>query len=196
MRPLPILILVLALSCTFLPAQDPEPTTEDKKELAPKGIEGKPARPLGVSDWIQLPEGKERLEITDFKDKVLVLFLFQSTCEACKKREFPVLQKLVKEFDGNDGVAFLAIQTPFQDYATNSQLQLKPTAEEFNLDIPFGHLAKTREAYSINAAYETGGTPWWVIIDRKGMVEFNGFTIHPDVAIENIKKLIAGEELE
>lgn len=159
------------------------------------GIEGQEAPPLGVSDWIQLPEGKDRLGIPDFEGKVLVMLLFQSTCEASMKREFPVLQKLVKEFEGNEDVAFLAIQTPFENFASNNELQLKPTAEEFDLSIPFGHLAKTPNLYSINVAYKTGGTPWWVIIDKEGIVEFNGFTINPEIAIENIGKMARGEEL-
>jgi hypothetical protein len=69
-------------------------------------------------------------------------------------------------------------------------------AEEFDLDIPFGHLAKTKDAYSINVAYETGGTPWWVVINKKGVVEFNGFTMNAEIGAENIRKLIAGEKVE
>ena len=103
---------------------------------------------------------------------------------------------MVKEFDGNDDVVFLAIQTPFQDYTSNSELMLKPVAEEFDLDIPFGHLAKTKDAYSINVAYETGGTPWWVVINKEGVVEFNGFTMNAEIGAENIRKLIAGEKVE
>jgi len=90
---------------------------------------------------------------------------------------------------------FLAIQTPFQNLTSNTELRLKPTAEKFDLDIPFGHLAKTKDFYSINDAYETGGTPWWVVINREGIVEFNGFTLDPQIAAENIRKLIAGEAL-
>ena len=142
-------LLVFVFTLSPLHSQEPQ-----------KGIEGEKAPPLGVTDWIQLPEGKDRLGIPDFKDKVLVMLLFQSTCEACQKREFPVLQQLVKEFEGNDDVAFLAIQTPFENFASNSELMLKPTAEKFELKIPFGHLAKTRDLYSINVAYKTAGTPW------------------------------------
>jgi thiol-disulfide isomerase/thioredoxin len=179
--------LLLAIASLTLPLSAQEPKS---------GIEGKEAPPLGVTTWIQLPEGKDRLGIPDFKDKVLVILCFQSTCVACEKREFPVLQQLIKEFEGNEGVAFLAIQTPFEDFASNSELQLKPIAQKHNLDIPIGHLAKTKDTYSINVAYETGGTPWWIVIDREGKVVFNDFTMAPDVAAANITKLIAGSPVE
>jgi len=90
----------------------------------------------------------------------------------------------------------VAIQTPFEDFTTNSELQLRPTAKKFGLDIPFGHLAKTKDNYNINTAYQTAGTPWWVVIDRKGIVVFNDMTMDPDIASANIRKLIAGEEVE
>ncbi|MEM1443842.1 MAG: TlpA family protein disulfide reductase [Verrucomicrobiota bacterium] len=188
-----ILITALSLTAIQLPAQDAEAEVTTGPMT---GIKGKPAPPLGVSTWIQLPEGKERLGIPDFKDKVLVVFCFQSTCLACEKREFPVLKQLVEEFEGNEDIGFLAIQTPFEDFATNSELQLKPTAEKHELSIPFGHLAKTPETWSINLAYQTGGTPWWIVIDREGTVVFNDFTMAPDVAAANLRTLIAGDSVE
>ena len=106
------------------------------------------------------------------------------------------MQRLIKEFKGKEDVAFLAIQTPFEDLATNSELQLKPVAEKHKLDIPIGHLAKTTGTYNINVAYATGGTPWWIVIDRKGTVVFNDFTMAPDVAAFNIRKLIDGTSVE
>ncbi|MDF1824064.1 MAG: redoxin domain-containing protein [Verrucomicrobiales bacterium] len=184
---LPTTSFLLALGLLALPLAAQEPK---------KGIEGKEAPPLGVTTWIQLPEGKERLGLPDFKDEVLVILCFQSTCMACEKREFPVLQELIKQFEGTEGVSFLAIQTPFEDFATNSELQLKPIAQKHKLDIPIGHLAKTQDTYSINVAYETGGTPWWIVIDREGTVVFNDYTMAPDVAAANINKLIEGAPVE
>ncbi|MEM9017719.1 MAG: TlpA disulfide reductase family protein [Verrucomicrobiota bacterium] len=182
-----LLLAVILLSPSLLPAQ------LDDDNRGRDGIEGEMAPPLGVSDWIQLPEGKERLGIPDFRDKVLVMLMFQSTCTACEFREFPVLKQLVEEFEGDDGVAFLAIQTTFENFSDNSELALQPTADKHDLQIPFGHLAKTPDNYSINIAYDTPGTPWWVVVDREGKVVFNDKTMHPDVATDNIRKLIAGE---
>lgn len=186
-------ILLLASAALALSIQPSH--SEEVPEGVKQGIEGQKAPPLGVTTWIQLPDGEDQFDASILEDKVVVLFLFQYTCEACQKREFPVLQELVEEFEGNDEIIFLAIQTPFEKFTSNSELQLKPMAEKFDLDIPFGHLPKTKDLYSINTAYETGGTPWWVIINKEGIVEFNGFTIGPEVARENLRKLIAEEAL-
>ena len=38
--------------------------------------------------------------------------------------------------------------------------------------------------------YKTGGTPWWVVINKDGIVEFNGHYIDLDKAIPNLDELI------
>ena len=161
-----------------------------------KGIQGVKAPPLGVKNWIQLPEGKEIIDVSDYQGKTVVMLLFQSTCEACHKRAFPTLKMLVEKFGGREKLAFLAIQTPFEDFSDNTESKLQPTADEFGLTIPFGHLAKTPGFHSVNAAYNTGGTPWWIIVNPDGIVEYNGFYLNPDIAVENLEKILAGEPLE
>ncbi len=161
-----------------------------------KGIQGDSAPPLGVQKWIQLPDDKEVIDITDYRGKTVVMLFFQSTCEACHKRAFPTLEMLVEKFGDRDELAFLAIQTPFEDFSDNTETKLQPTADEFGLDIPFGHLAKTPGFYSINVAYKTGGSPWWVIVNPEGIVDYNGFYLNPEVAVENLEKILAGEPIE
>ena len=38
--------------------------------------------------------------------------------------------------------------------------------------------------------YRSGGTPWTILIDRKGVVRFNGFRIHPDAALRQVEALL------
>lgn len=161
-----------------------------------KGIQGVKAPPLGVKSWIQLPEGKETIDISDYEGRTVVMLLFQSTCEACHKRAFPTLKMLVEKFGDREQLAFLAIQTPFEDFSDNTESKLQSTADEFGLTIPFGHLAKTPGFYSINAAYKTGGTPWWIIVNPVGIVDYNGFYLNPDIAVDNLEKILAGKSLE
>ena len=161
-----------------------------------KGIQGVKAPPLGVKSWIQLPEGKETIDISDYQGKTVVMLLFQSTCEACRKRAFPTLKMLVKKFGDREKLAFLAIQTPFEDFSDNTESKLQSAADEFDLTIPLGHLAKTPGFYSINAAYKTGGTPWWIIVNPVGIVDYNGFYLNPDIAVDNLEKILAGNSPE
>jgi len=186
--------LVLALA-SLLPALHAQEALQ-QPQPPQKGIEGEKAPRLGVRRWIQLPEGKERVDVSDYRGKIIVMLLFQHTCEACHKRAFPTLQDLIEDFGDEEDVVFLAIQTPFEDFADNTIEKLEPTAEKFGLDIPMGHLTKTPGFYSVNTAYKTGGTPWWVIIDREGTVEYDGFYLNPEVARENLEKMIAGQSVE
>lgn len=157
-----------------------------------KGIEGKKAPLLNVSDWYQLPEGKDRVEITDYPDKIVVLFFFQHWCKASQEREFPVLKKLVDHYKGNDGIVFIAVQTAFEGFFDNTPDKLRVAAEKFELPIPFGHYTKVPGFPGVSGTYKPGGTPWWVIIDRKGMVEYNGFILNEEEAIKGFDKMIAG----
>jgi thiol-disulfide isomerase/thioredoxin len=183
-------ILCLVLTATSAPVLNAV-----GNEQVQKGIQGLEAPPLGVKNWIQLPQGKETLDIFDYRGKTVFMLLFQDTCEACHKRAFPTLKILADKFGDTDKVAFLAIQTPFEEFSDNTESKIQSTAEKFGLTIPFGHLTKTPGFYSVNTAYKTGGTPWWVIVNPEGKVDYNGFYLNPDVAVENLEKILDGEPI-
>ncbi len=171
-----------------------EPTVQSSE--APDGIAGKKAPPLALTNWINLPEGQTRLDIPDFKGKYLVMLFFQHWCEASQKEAFPTLQTLIKQFEGEKNVAFLAVQTAFQGYTTNSEDKLKVDAQEFGLTIPMGHSPKLPGVYSVSLGYNTGGTPWWVIVTPDGVVEYNGHYLNPEEAEKNLRNLLAGKPVE
>ena len=177
-------LLALALATSFSVAA----TAQE----IPKGIQGQKAPLLNVSDWYQLPEGKDKVEITDYRGKIVVLLFFQHWCEASQKRELPVLQKLTKHYEGNDGIVFLAVQTAFEGFLDNTPDKLPVTAKNFELTIPIGHYTKVPGFPGVSGSYKPGGTPWWVIIDRNGMVEYNGFILNEEEAIKGFDKMLAG----
>ncbi len=180
-----LLILAAALTPLAISAQEIQ-----------KGIEGQKAPLINISTWYQLPEGKKELEITDYKGKVIVMLFFQHWCNASQERELPVLKNLVERYKGNDEIVFLAIQTAFEGFLDNTPDKLKVTAEKFELTIPFGHNIKAPEFPGISGAYKPRGTPWWVIIDREGIVEYNGSILNEEEAIKGLEKLIAGLPVE
>ncbi len=161
-----------------------------------KGIEGQEAPLLDVETWIQLPKGKDRVELTDYPGKIVVLLFFQHWCRASQERELPVLKKLVDHYKGNEGIVFLAIQTTFEGYLENTSDKLAVTAKKFGLKIPFGHSPKLAGMPSVSAKYKPGGTPWWVIVDRKGIVEYNGFILNEEEAIKGFDKMLAGKPVD
>ena len=150
------------------------------KQLAPS---------FNVKNWIQLPKGQSALDIDSLKGKVVYLYCFQSWCPGCHSHGFPTLQKLVKHYQDNPRVIFVGVQTTFEGFTTNTFSKLKETAEKYDLNIPFGQSGSEQERSTLMQQYRTGGTPWSVIIDKKGIVQFNNFHIKPDDAITIIESL-------
>ena len=75
------------------------------------GIIGKSAPSLEVSRWFNLPEGRSSVDVSDYREKVIYLYGFQSACPGCHRKGFPTLLRLIDHYEGNDEVVFLAVQT-------------------------------------------------------------------------------------
>lgn len=153
------------------------------------GIVRQPAPDWDVSQWRQLPDGLESLNVDDYRGKVLYLYFFQSWCPGCHSSGFPTLVKLQREFADNDDVAFVVIQTTFEGHEQNGPDKLKPTAERYDLSIPFGQSAGDSGTPEIMQRYRTGGTAWVVMVDRNGTVVFNDFRVAPEAASAAIREL-------
>ena len=152
------------------------------------GIPGQQAPEWDVSEWHQLPEGKDDLDITDYRGKVLYLYFFQSWCPGCHSTGFPNLQKLHKKYKDDPEVEFVVIQSTFEGHRTNTADKLKPTAAKYDLPIPFGQSAGGGTP-AIMQKYRTRGTPWVVLIDKTGRVQFNDFHLAPEKASSVIDQL-------
>lgn len=153
------------------------------------GVQGKPAGKWETRDWYQLPEGKTSLDVTDFRDKVLYLYFFQSWCPGCHRVGFPVLQTVHKRFSNDPQVAFVAIQTTFEGHQINTADKLREVASRYQLNIPLGQSLETDGTPAIMRQYRSGGTPWVIIVDRLGKVRFNDYHVRPEQAIALINRL-------
>ncbi len=156
------------------------------------GIEGRKAPAWEVPLWMNLPEEMKGLEVQDLEGRVVYLYLFQSWCPGCHSHGFPTLQAVEERFRDNPEVVFVAVQTVFEGFGTNTEQRAKDSVEEYGLQIPVGHVEGDEEGSpGIMRRYRTGGTPWTVLIDRQGVVRFNGFSIEPEAAIRAVEKLLA-----
>lgn len=155
-----------------------------------RGVLGKKAPSLGVKTWFNLPKGKDSVDIVDYRGKVIYLYGFQSWCPGCRKYGFPTLTKLIEHYEKNDEIAFVAVQTTFEGFGTNTPQSAKETAKRYNLTIPVGHSGSPDERSTVMQRYRTGGTPWTIIIDQEGIVRYNDFHITPDDAISMIDRLL------
>jgi len=154
------------------------------------GILGEQASSLGVKTWFNLPPGKDSVDIGDYNGKVVYLYGFQSWCPGCHKYGFPTLTKLIEHYKGNEDVAFIAVQTAFEGFSTNTPQSAKETANRYGLTIPIGHSGSSHERSTVMQRYRTGGTPWTVVVDREGIVRYNDFHIAPSDAAALIDRLL------
>ncbi|MCH7870168.1 MAG: TlpA family protein disulfide reductase [Planctomycetes bacterium] len=164
--------------------------TEIAAQRAAPGILNKPAPGWGVKKWLNLADGVRSLDVSDFKGKVLYLYCFQSWCPGCHSHGFPTLQKMIKRYQGNDDVVFVAVQTVFEGFGSNTFEHAKRIAKRYDLDIPIGQSGENGKRSPLMRAYRTGGTPWTVIIDRNGVVRFNDFHAKEPQASELIDRLL------
>jgi len=99
------------------------------------------------------------------------------------------LKKLTTQFTGDQDVAFVAVQTTFEGHEVNTKEKLAPVAKRHALTIPFGQSAGDRGTPEIMKKYRTGGTPWFVLIDPKGIVRFDGFHAKPAALADAVRDL-------
>ncbi len=175
-RPCIVLLLALA-SFTAAHAQRP-------------GIVGRAAPEWNVETWYNLPSGRDSLDIADLEGKVVFVLCFQSWCPGCHSHGFPTLQALTRHFADADDVAFVAIQTVFEGFSSNTVDDGKRTMDDYGLTIPWAQTeGRDHQSPPFMRAYRTGGTPWVVLIDPEGTVRFDGFGIEADQAIRAIEHL-------
>ncbi len=145
-----------------------------------------------VKDWIDA-NGNETvpIKLSDFKGKFKVVYCFQSWCPGCHKKGLPDLKKMVNALKENESVVFLAVQTVFEGHHENTYDKIIETQKQYDLKIPFGHDAGIdgKSVSNIMKNYQTGGTPWFLFIDKHDNVVFSDFHLNPDAAIEFLKTI-------
>ena len=85
----------------------------------------------------------------------------------------------------------MVVQTVFEGFEQNTFDTMLETQKRHDLKIPFGHDAGDGEKYersSLMWNYRTGGTPWFIFVDKENQVVSNGFHIDVDKAIEYLKE--------
>lgn len=145
-----------------------------------------------VNQWVDGNGNKiEALKLSDFKDKFKIVFCFQSWCSGCHSKGLPDLKKMVDAFEGNDKIAFLAVQTVFEGHDTNTYEKMLETQKQYDLKIPFGHDkgGYGRSGSNLMFNYKTGGTPWFLFIDKHDNVVFSDFHLNPNSAIDFLKTI-------
>ena len=145
-----------------------------------------------VNNWIDANGNKtEPIKLSDFKGKFKIVYCFQHWCPGCHSKGLPDLQKMVGALKENTNITFLAIQTVFEGFDENTYEKMVETQKQYNLKIPFGHDAgdDNKSHSNMMKNYKTGGTPWFIFIDKHDNVVFSDFHLNPDAAIQFLKEL-------
>lgn len=145
-----------------------------------------------VNKWID-SDGKKTnsIKLSDFKGKFKVVYCFQCWCPGCHSKGLPDLKKMVNALSENKNIQFLAVQTVFEGHHENTYEKMVETQKKYDLKIPFGHDAGDdgKSHSNIMKNYKTGGTPWFLFIDKHDNVVFSDFHLNPDAAILFLKTL-------
>ena len=145
-----------------------------------------------VESWVDINGNEtEALKLSDFKGKFKIVFCFQSWCRGCHSKGLPDLKRMVDALKENNNVVFLAIQTVFEGHNANTYEKMVETQKKYDLKIPFGYDAGKdgKSQSNIMTNYKTGGTPWFIFIDKHDYVVFSDFHLYPKAAIEFLKAL-------
>ena len=154
------------------------------------GILNQTAPAITVDQWVSLPEGSTAPTPESLKGKIIYLYCFQSWCPGCHSSGFPTLQKVSNHFKNDSDVQFIAVQTVFEGFHSNTPAKALKMVKDYKLSgIPVGHSGTQEKRSAIMSGFKTRGTPWTIIIGKDGIVKYNSFHIKPDAAIMMIDKL-------
>lgn len=157
----------------------------------PYGIAQKPAPEFRFDEWLANVDTDDGLRLADIDEPFVYLYNFQSWCPGCHSHGFPTMKAVkdhLKTSGAEDLVRFVAVQTVFEGHDTNTaDAAIDSMARHDLSDIALGH--DTGPPPTIMVDYQTGGTPWTVIIgpgpDR--IVLDNGFHLDAENIIELIE---------
>lgn len=150
------------------------------------------AKEFEVKDWIDASGNRtEPKRLSDYQGKFKVVYCFQHWCPGCHSKGLPDLKKMVDALQGNDKVAFLAIQTVFEGFEENTFEKIIETQKKYDLRIPFGHDAggDGKSHSNVMTNYQTGGTPWFILIDSHDAIVFADFHLNVEGAIQFLNEL-------
>ena len=142
------------------------------------GVMNEKAPELRVQAWIDgHGEARTPLKLDELGNGYKVLYCFQHWCPGCHSSGFPTLQRLVAGERSDFG--FAVVQTVIEGEQSNTFDRLAETQARYKLALPFCHdpAPPGGDRPTVMADYNTGGTPWFIVIDPSGEVFFNGFRL-------------------
>ena len=121
--------------------------------------------------------GKEVPNVNAFRGKPLLILIFSLACPGCVGRAVPFANRMV--YENGEYLNVVGIHTNFEgiDFA---EKQFGKSKEELYIRFPF-YKDKNFDTTFLN--YGAGGTPHWILINEKGIVDYTIFGSEPNNAL-------------
>ena len=148
---------------------------------------GKPAIELTVDGWVQ----GSSTTLAELRGKVIYINFCQMHCPACLAHSLPLAVVWHKKY-AQKGLEVIGMHTVFEDFEEQSPVNFEKFVRES--DLPFRIcIDKSIDGQTVPVtmqAYQTGGTPASVVIDKKGIIRFKRFGYYDqqslDLLLENL----------
>ena len=128
---------------------------------------------LQVSQWLNAPEP---LSLAALRGRVVVVHTFQMLCPGCVSHGLPLARRIREAFPAQELVV-LGLHTVFEHHAVMTAAALKVFLHEYRIGYPVGidRPAPDGPVPCTMQAYDLGGTPGLLLIDRAGRLRLNHF---------------------
>ncbi|MEZ5047185.1 MAG: hypothetical protein R2831_09365 [Chitinophagaceae bacterium] len=139
-------------------------------------IEIEMGKPLG--NWeIERIFDKEVPHIQDFQGKALLILIFSFGCPGCIGRAIPFANRMVLE--NAEKMNVIGIHTNFEgvDFERN---HFQNKINEFYIRF---EIYKDKNYNTTFLNYGAGGTPHWILVDKKGIMKYSIFGSDPNNAL-------------
>ncbi|QDT56007.1 hypothetical protein Pan44_40560 [Caulifigura coniformis] len=152
-----------------------------------------PAPELSVSEWLQPSENPP--ELTGLRGKVVCLVFFQTNCAGSVSHGLPALRELADKYASDDRVQVIGVHTPTRDFRRSAPTQARKLVQSARLTCPVAHLGDARQPDDV-ARFGVRATPWVVLVDARGTIDFSNWIIRPAGIVDRIDLLLrnAAEE--
>jgi hypothetical protein len=153
-----------------------------------RNVLGVPAPPWNVDEVLR-PAAASRLDVAEFKGRVIVLICFDAACPGSLSRGLPALENLARHYRSDVDVVVVGLQTPTSGNRRNSLAALKQLAARLSVVQRLGHCGPAEAAPAMIEDYQICGTPWVVLIDRDGLVQLSNYVVRPEEIIRRADEL-------
>ena len=161
--------------------------TEDQSDT-----ESLTAPELDIDYWIDKDGNPTTFTLSQHEGKWVFLKCFQSWCPGCHSYGLPAVKRISDALKGNPNIVFAGIQTVFEGFNVNTVDKVRQTQLQYELEFTMGHDPGSEEIYpSTMLKYQTGGTPWMILISPDREIIHSGFSIHVDNAISYLREQTA-----